>query len=249
MSVRDSEKVALNRLATALAEVEGMDETAEQVVAFAVESLGASQGGITLIGHGARRFETVGATHPDVREADRAQYVLREGPCVDAAVDSRMLISSDLEHDPRWPRWGPAAAAFGFHSILSVELHGRGHRIGAINLYGKRGRQFSVEDLELARIFAYQSSAALASARSEQGLRAALETRTLIGQAQGILMERFDLDAEQAFGVLRRYSQTSNVKLREVVAEFVSTRELPHDLRFAPDHQSLTDIAPPERSA
>lgn len=244
MPVRDSEKVAFNHLAAALGEVEGMDETAEQVVAFAVQSLGATHGGITLIGSGARRFETVGATHPDVSEADRVQYELREGPCVDAAVDSRLVISSDLENDARWPRWGPAAAALGFHSILSVELHGRGHRIGALNLYGKRGREFTVEDLELARIFAHQSGASLASARSEQGLREALATRTLIGQAQGILMERFDLNAEQAFGVLRRYSQTSNVKLREVVAEFVKTRELPHDPGHAAARGELTDIAP-----
>src|SRR5215207_9736829 len=171
MLVREFETVAFNRLAAALAEVEGMDETAEQVVVFAVQTLGASHGGITLIGAGGRRFETVGATHPDVNDADKAQYELREGPCVDASVESRLLISSDLEHDPRWPRWGPAAAALGFHSILSVELHGRGHRIGALNLYGQRGRQFSAEDVEVARIFAHQSGAALASARSEQGLR------------------------------------------------------------------------------
>lgn len=58
-------------------------------------------------------------------------------------------------------------------------------------------------------------------------LRAAVETRGVIGQAQGILMERFGLDADRAFGVLRRYSQDGNVKLRHVAEHLVVERQLP----------------------
>ena len=63
--------------------------------------------------------------------------------------------------------------------------------------------------------------------RTEQGLQEALSSRTLIGQAEGILMERFGIDGERAFEVLRRYSQDFNVKLRDVAAQTVSSRRLP----------------------
>jgi len=169
----------------------------------------------------------VGATDPRVERADALQYELREGPCVDAAVEVRSVHSESLEHDARWPRWGPAAAELGFHSIISAEVHGRGQRIGAVNLYGTSHTTFTSDDLDVARLFAGHGAIALANARSEDTLLEALDTRTMIGQAQGILMERFDLDAEQAFAVLRRYSQESNRRVGEIVAEIVATRQLP----------------------
>ena len=76
-------------------------------------------------------------------------------------------------------------------------------------------------------IFGQHASVALATARREAGLRQAIDARHLIGQAQGILMERFDLTADQSFAVLRRYSQENNVKLRSVAAEIIETRKLP----------------------
>lgn len=214
-------------LVSALAECSTMREAIEHVVGFAVRSTGTAFGGITLIQAGGRRFETVGATHPQVERADHLQYELREGPCVDAAVDQRSAHSNSLANDPRWPTWGPAAAELGFHSIISAEVHGRGQRIGALNLYGGAAATFNADDVDAARMFAGHGAIALANARSEETLLQALETRTLIGQAQGILMERFDLEPDHAFGVLRRYSQESNRRINEIVAEIVSTRQLP----------------------
>lgn len=72
-----------------------------------------------------------------------------------------------------------------------------------------------------------QSAALMAALTSEEGLREALQTRTLIGQAQGILMERFELDADQAFSVLRRFSQDSNVRLRDIAELLVRSGTLP----------------------
>lgn len=214
-------------LVSALAECTTMSDAVDHVVGFAVRSTGTTYGGITLIQAGGRRFETVGATHPRVVQADRLQYELKEGPCVDAALEVRSLHSESLADDPRWPRWGPAAAELGFHSIISAEVHGRGHRIGALNLYGSARTAFTPDDVDMARMFAGHGAIALANARSEESLLQALDTRTLIGQAQGILMERFDLDADHAFSVLRRYSQESNRRIGEIVKEIVATRQLP----------------------
>jgi AmiR/NasT family two-component response regulator len=68
---------------------------------------------------------------------------------------------------------------------------------------------------------------AMSRVQESDHLWQAIDARKLIGQAQGILMERYDLDDERAFEVLRRYSQNSNLKLRDVAQMVVDTRELP----------------------
>ena len=107
-----------------------------------------------------------------------------------------------------------------------------GRRIGALNLYGTAEANFSPEDIALAALFARQGALALGYARSEEGLREALETRTVIGQAQGVLMERFEIDADRAFATLRRDSQHHIIKLKVLCHQLVETRALPqHDPR------------------
>jgi len=214
-------------LAESLADIEGVTETIDQIVCFAVQEIDTTYGGITLVKSGGRTYQTVGATHQSVVEADRIQYELRQGPCVDAAVDSKIVVSSYLATDERWPNWGPKASALGFNSVLSTELHARGRRIGALNLYGTSEATFTPEDMALAALFARQGALALGYARSEEGLREALETRTVIGQAQGVLMERFEIDADRAFATLRRYSQHHNIKLKALCHQLVETRALP----------------------
>ena len=115
-------------LVSALAETTTMHDAVEHIVSFAVRSTGTSYGGITLLQAGGRRFQTVGATDPRVERADALQYELREGPCVDAAVEVKSVHSESLEHDPRWPHWGPAAAELGFHSIISAEVYSPARR-------------------------------------------------------------------------------------------------------------------------
>ena len=124
-------------LAESLAEIEGVTETIDQIVSFAVQEIDTAYGGITLVKSAGRAYTTVGATHQSVIEADRIQYELRQGPvrrCRSRAL--KIVVSSYLATDERWPDWGPKAGALGFNSVLSAELHARGRRIGALNLYG-----------------------------------------------------------------------------------------------------------------
>ncbi|MCL3819324.1 GAF and ANTAR domain-containing protein [Aeromicrobium wangtongii] len=216
--------------ATALTAAEDFDDTAEQLIVYAVKTLGAGSGAITLL-KAEGRLETIGATDPMVVDADLMQYELEEGPCIDATRHTRVAVSGLVGEDERWPRWGHAVAQLGVKSILSAELRGLGPRIGALNLYSSAPNAFSTEDADLASILADQSAAVMgAAATREHGLRQALETRTLIGQAQGLIMERFGLDADHAFSVLRRFSQESDLRLREVALMLVSDRELLHGL-------------------
>lgn len=214
--------------ASALTDADDFDATADQLIHFAVEAVGATYGGITVIQpHG--RLKTLGGTAALVNELDHAQYELREGPCVEAATELKSLVSGSLADDPRWPRWGPEAARRGVFSVLSAEIHSRGQRIGALNMYSTESDAFHDPDVELARVLATQSAPVMAVMQTEKGLRQALETRTLIGQAQGILMERFEIDADRAFAALRRFSQNTNTPLRDVAHQLVTTRGMPAD--------------------
>jgi len=224
--VPESPDQSFARLAVELSEATTVDQTAAQIVDFAMRTLGTDHAGITML-RGRDRFETVGPSSAIVVEADRLQYDAGEGPCVDASTRSRSVMSADLSSDPRWPTWGPAAVGLGFRSILSAELHAGGRRIGAINLYGSSIRQFTRQDVDVATLFASHAAAALAAVRLREGLQNALDTRTTIGQAQGILMERFDVDADRAFAILRRHSQDGNLRLTRVASQLIETMQLP----------------------
>jgi GAF domain-containing protein len=181
--------------------------------------------GILLVKDG--RVTTAAATGPEVQRADELQMQSGEGPCLQAITHREDYLSDDLRNDERWPVWGPLAADLGWNSILSIGLIGGDKAFGALNLYSRQTAYFAAEDLGLGEVFSAQASVALAGARERDTLLRAVEARHLIGQAQGILMERYSIDAEQAFTVLRRYSSHMNRKLRLVAGDVVAHRKLP----------------------
>jgi GAF domain-containing protein len=211
----------LSRLLDEIAASPSVEGSIEQIVAFTAQTFETDHAGVTLIRDRGRRFETAGPTSTIVREADELQNALRQGPCVDAAVESRSVVSNHVAHDPRWPQWGPRVAELGLESILSSELHAGGARIGALNVYGARDREFTHEDIELGQLLAQHASVALKFVEQIDGLHVALDSRTLIGQAQGMLMERYGIDADRAFAVLKRVSQDENIRLVKVAGSIV----------------------------
>lgn len=224
----DMNAEAFAALAEELHEGETVGETAAQVVEFACEQLDADHAGITML-HRRGRLETVAPTDPVVREIDRLQHELREGCCVDSAWQGETLKCESLATDPRWPTWGPRAAALGVASALSVELttNEGNRRVGALNLYWAEGRTFTRDDVAFAHIFGRHAALALSSSMTRHNLHVALDSRKRIGMAQGILMERFGLGPDQAFQLLRRYSQDHNEKLRDVADNLITRGELP----------------------
>lgn len=202
-----------------------VEDTIREIVTFGLRNLSADQGGVTLL-RPQGRLVSAGATDSAVEQADKLQHALREGPCVQSAEQLREITSPDLEHDRRWPIWGPQVADLGLRSIVSVPLSSGPRRLGALNFYGADLDQFNDDDLESARFFAAHAAAALDATITAETLRAAIETRTVIGQAQGILMERYSLDAKQSFAVLRRYSQNNNVRLHDLAEHLIKTGDL-----------------------
>ncbi len=215
----------LAQMALALAAEPDVEETLSTVCEYARLALPCDYVGIHTVRN--RQIETGASTDPLVEHADKLQMEYDEGPCLDAVWTQDSFIVHDTATDERWPSFGPAAARMGLRSILSIRLFTHEQTLGALNLYSGDVREFSSDDLAFGYIFGQHASVALASARKEEGLRQAIDARHLIGQAQGILMERFGLSEHQAFSVLRRYSQDNNVKLRSVAERIVTTRELP----------------------
>jgi GAF domain-containing protein len=219
------------------------ERTIERIAEYAKLATSCDEAGIMLV-HARSQIETAAATSHRVGESHNLQIVHDEGPCLDAIEGEARYLSPDIENDPRWPSWGPAVARLGLHSALSLRLETKSRRYGSLNLYAERHNAFDDDDLAVAAIFVRHASVALASAHNEEGLQVAIDARKLIGQAQGILMERFDIDADRAFEFLRRQSQTHNVKLRHIAEWVVEHRGSP-DTTFSMPPQGGADKVVP----
>jgi GAF domain-containing protein len=170
-------------------------------------------------------IETPAATTPRVDQAHQLQALHDEGPCLDAITGQATYHSDDVAKDHRWPLWGPAAAAIGIRSAVGVRLATRDRGYGSLNVYADRPSAFTTADIEIAELLAAHATAAFAAAERAEGLTTALDSRTVIGQAQGILMEKFQIDSEAAFQFLKRISQHENKRLVTVADAIVVQRE------------------------
>jgi GAF domain-containing protein len=212
-------------------EVRSGDDVAQagdRICAAAVDLLdGHAEAGIS-IAHRGRRVENVGATAEVVRRGDELQAELGEGPCLDAIWDQEQVVASDLARDDRWPRWAPKMGEdFGVKSMLSTRLFTNEKQLGALNIYSTDLNAFDEEDQEVARLLAVHAAMAVAAAQQVEGLRFAVDRRTTIGKALGIIMVTYDLNDDRAFTVLQRLSSHENRKLFNVAEDVVSSRSLP----------------------
>ncbi len=210
----------------------GVELTLQAVVDLALTSIeGCDFSGIFILKAG--RVTTPALARPVVADLDALQLRLGEGPGLDARTERTTFYAEDLNGDPRWPTFGPQAAEAGVRSLLALCLTGDG-TMGALNLYARYPLAFGALDRARGVVLAGLAGLALglAEAHEEQvrraeNLRHALVTRELIGQAQGILMERERITSEQAFEILRAASQNLNTKLWEVAQDLVETGERP----------------------
>lgn len=163
---------------------------------------------------------------------DQLQIHAGDGPCLTSAHGGSTVYVNDLIDDTRWPEFAAAAVDAGIRTVLAHALPA--DTPAALNLYASLPDAFGADARAQALLFATLARLALDSAQERAvdaertvNLTEALRTRELIGQAQGILIERERITGEQAFGVLRRASQHLNVKLREVAAALVETGQSP----------------------
>jgi GAF domain-containing protein len=215
-------------LAVELHESVGLTETVQAVVEFALQALDCSHAGVALSVRG--RPDVPAATDPVVAQIYAWQLELRSGPLIESMREHRTLLIRDTATDGRWPDWVAKVLALGVRSVLDVPLTTASGTVGVLGLYSARPDAFDTDDEAVATILARHASVAVATARREQNLIAAVDARKLVGQAMGILMERYDVDSDRAFAILKRYSQDTNTKLRDVAQQLVTTRQLPDRL-------------------
>ena len=194
------------------------------VMAAVTEVPGAQYAGITLVT--GKDFSTRAASGELIERIDRVQHQTGEGPCLDAARHHETVRCDDLRADDRWPRFARQATGLGVLSVLCFQLFAGGDSFGALNLYAANTAAFGQDSESTGILLASHAALAMAAARTETGLLTAMDSREMIGQAKGILMERYKITAVEAFGLLVASSQAVNRKLRDVAEHLVATGEL-----------------------
>lgn len=227
------QRALATRLAESLHELQAgpvpeMNATLSALTAAAAESVpGAQHAGITVA---TRRgtVETLSSTHPLAVVLDDIQRRHSEGPCLSAAWDEQIIRIDDVSADGRWPRYRrDAMAQTQFRSVLSFRLFLERKAMGALNFYADAPYAFAEDAVAVGLLWASVTSLAWKMAERDQQSRAALHSRDIIGQAKGVIMERFDVGADRAFDMLKRLSQESNTPLAEIAERVVLSRGRP----------------------
>ena len=205
-----------------------VEHTVQKVVDLAAEHLGGVVYASVSLVRQRRRVETPASSDDRALHADQLQYELGEGPCLDAIWEQETFQIDDMTTEQCYPTYSRRVAEqTGIRSSLSFQLFTDEDSLGALNLYSPQPRAFDEAARAEGFVFAAQAAVALRSAQHEEHLRAGMATRNLIGQAQGIVMERFQVTSNQAFAILTRISQETNSRLRDVARYLVDTREFP----------------------
>jgi GAF domain-containing protein len=219
--------VAIGTLARALhVEDARLQPTLDAITAHAAAAHPAAQdaGLILLIGGKLIPQATTGRA-PQL--LDTKQQETGQGPCIEAAREQTLICLNDLQQDPRWPEFSAEAQACRVSSMLCAPLWINQRTLGGLTLYAAQPRAFSEHDERIVELFATLAALALAEAQRTDHLRAALVNRDVIGQAKGIIMERYKINPDAAFSTLARISQDQNIKLHEVARQIIETGKLP----------------------
>jgi GAF domain-containing protein len=216
----------LGRAVAAAARTIHQSQTLEETLASIAHAARTSVPGFDEVGISTLRrngkVDTRAATGDLVYKLDSAQYELGEGPCVDTLRNAQVVVAPRLRQDRRWPRYVPAAVQLGLRSQLAVKLYlDEEGTLGGLNLYSTTSDDIEEDAEAIAELFAAHAAIALSNARERETLNEALQSRKVIGQALGILMERYKMNEDRAFAFLVRASTHGNIKLRDIAQGLV----------------------------
>lgn len=216
----------LSSLARDLEDEDDTESTLHLVVQNAIALIpGVEEGSISVVA-GRRNVESRAPSGPLPSEVDDIQAQVGQGPCLDAVREQQTVRVDDMRTEGRWPEFARRAHDAGVGSMLSFQLFVEGDNLGALNLYARTAGAFDEDSERIGLLFAAHAAVAFAGVRKQEQLTAGMATRDLIGQAKGRLMERYDLDSDQAFEVLSRASREANRKLRDVAEEIAGGGQL-----------------------
>jgi GAF domain-containing protein len=219
--------VAIDTLARALhVEDARLEPTLEAITTHAAAAHPAAKDAGLILLHGGKLIPQA-TTGRAPQLLDMKQQETGQGPCIDAAREQTLICIDDLQRAPRWPEFSAEARACGVSSMLCAPLWINERTLGTLSLYAARSAAFGDHDKRIIELFATLAALALAEAQRTDHLRSALINRDVIGQAKGIIMERYNISGDAAFSTLTRISQDRNMKLHDIARQVTDTRELP----------------------
>lgn len=183
---------------------------------------GAQHAGITIASRNGK-VRTAAATDRYPVLLDEIQQRHEQGPCLSAAWEHHVIRIDDMQLENRWPAYCREARETPIRSIISFQLFADHHQMGALNFYADQPYAFDDDAAEMGLILATHAAVGWNMVRRDEQFRSALASRDIIGQAKGMIMERFKIDAVQAFELLKRLSQSSNTPLAVVARQLVES--------------------------
>jgi GAF domain-containing protein len=180
--------------------------------------------GISLIHDGAVQARV--PSDPLIAELDTLHTTLDQGPCLDAVHTHRAVLINDTANDSRWPRFTQAAAERGVRSLVSFPLFvPPGTTLGTLNLYAGVTGAFNDQSIPIGQLVAQHASVAVASAAAQTQFDTAIASRDVIGQAKGMLMLREKITSTEAFALMVKTSQETNIKIVDIARWLIEEHE------------------------
>jgi transcriptional regulator with GAF, ATPase, and Fis domain len=213
---------AIIRAARAVNAPSDLQAQLDTIVQVAKDSMPEIDHAGVSVAHKDGTVETKAATGDLVNQLDQLQYSLGEGPCLHAIEAEPVVVVERAWEETRWPRFMSGAREMGLRSQMGVRLYVDECTRGGLNLYSTSSDTIDSETTHLAELFGSHAALAMGRAWVAENMNAALSSRTTIGIALGILIERYGLDQDGAFRYLTRVSSSSETKLREVAAQVVA---------------------------
>lgn len=216
----------LTALARDLQQESGIEQVLNEIVRTAIRLIPhASEASISVV-KARKSVESRAASGDLPRDVDAVQSETGQGPCLDAAFREQIVRVPNISEEDRWPRFAERAWDLGARSMLSFQLFVAGDNLGALNVYGETVGAFDEDDEEIGLLLAAHAAVAFADSQEISQLNAALVNRDIIGQAKGILMERYKVSAQQAFTMISAASANTNTKLIDVAEHLTQAGEL-----------------------
>jgi transcriptional regulator with GAF, ATPase, and Fis domain len=225
MTEREPISDAIARISRAINAPNDLQSQLDVIVDVARNSMPEIDHAGVSVAHRDGTVETKAATSELVKELDQLQYSLGEGPCLHAIESDPVVVVQDARADTRWPRFMKAAVELGLRSQLGLRLYLDEQARAGLNLYSTSSNTIDPETESLAELFASHAALAMGRVRIGENLSAALASRTTIGMALGLVMEKYGMDRDRAFAYLTRIASSSELKLREVAEHLVAEAE------------------------
>ena len=200
--------------------MKNLDQIVTVITTAACASIPAADYASVCVTYDADQLDSVGATDPVARKADAVQFELHQGPCVAALAEATLVAASDVGTDARWPAYAARTDELGVHAHLAVPL-GTEARSAVLNLYSTSHTAWDGHAVRLASVYAEQIASVMRLVRDVETLTERCQRRQVISQAIGIVMERFGLDEDAAFGYLVAASQSTQTKVRVLARDLV----------------------------